>query len=120
MVELGPHNSTIVRSYSDFRLTQSPVVVRSFEAELVPGYPRELIRSLELADGATLRLRPIHPSDEPRLVELFHRLSPRTVYQRFFRTYDELPEHWYHKFANVDYRTRLALVAEDRGANPSL
>jgi acetyltransferase len=59
--------------------------------------------------------RPIRPDDEPRLVELFHRLSPRTVFQRFFRAYDRLPEDWYPRFANVDYGSRLALVAEERG-----
>jgi RimJ/RimL family protein N-acetyltransferase len=69
---------------------------------------------LPLVDGAVLHLRAIRPDDEPRLVELFHRLSPRTVYQRFFRAYDDLPRHWYRALANVDYRTRLALVAEDR------
>ncbi|MGH7278923.1 MAG: GNAT family N-acetyltransferase, partial [Candidatus Rokuibacteriota bacterium] len=63
-----------------------------------------------------LRLRPILPDDEPGLVALFHRLSARTVYQRFFRAYTELPEHWYRHLANVDYRTRLALVAEEHEA----
>jgi RimJ/RimL family protein N-acetyltransferase len=65
-------------------------------------------------------MRPIRPDDEPRLVELFHRLSPRTVYQRFFRAYDRLPDHWYHRFAHVDYRTRLALVAEQQEAGGPL
>jgi RimJ/RimL family protein N-acetyltransferase len=88
---------------------------------VTPAYPAALIRPVELADGAALRLRPIRPDDEPRLVELFHRLSPRTVYQRFFRAYDRLPEDWYRSFANVDYQTRLALVAEDQGTSrPSL
>lgn len=102
------------------RLAEAPVA-QPFETALpAPGYPWELIRSLQLADGVTLRLRPIHPDDDPRLVELFNRLSPRTVYQRFFRAYDRLPEHWYRHFANVDYRTRLALVAEEQGARASL
>ena len=76
-------------------------------------YPWTLIRTIELRDGAPLRLRPVRPDDEPRLVVLFDRLSRRTVYQRFFRAYDRLPEHWYRHFANVDYHARLALVAED-------
>jgi len=87
-------------------------------ASAVPGYPWALIRPLELNDGAALRMRPIRPDDEPRLVELFHRLSPRTVYQRFFRAYDRLPDHWYHRFAHVDYR--LALVAEQQEAGGPL
>ena len=103
---LRPHSRTIVRA-------DDP-------ATAVPGYPWALIRPLELDDGAALRMRPIRPDDEPRLVELFHRLSPRTVYQRFFRAYDRLPDHWYHRFAHVDYRTRLALVAEQQEAGGPL
>ena len=99
----------------------SRTIVRTDDsASAVPGYPWALIRPLELHDGAALRMRPIRPDDEPRLVELFHRLSPRTVYQRFFRAYDRLPDHWYHRFAHVDYRTRLALVAERQEAGGPL
>jgi len=99
----------------------SRTIVRTeYSASAVPGYPWALIRPLELHDGAALRMRPIRPDDEPRLVELFHRLSPRTVYQRFFRAYDRLPDHWYHRFAHVDYRTRLALVAERQEAGGPL
>ena len=94
-----------------------PTLLQAVDRALtVPIYPWALIRPFELADGAALLLRPIRPDDEPRLVELFHRLSPRTVYQRFFRAYDQLPEGWYQRFANVDYRTRLALVAEEQEA----
>ena len=88
--------------------------VTAMDTPVVPDYPWELVHPLELADGATLRVRPIRPDDEHRLEELFGRLSPRTVYQRFFRAYDRLPGSWYHRFANVDYHTRLALVAEQR------
>jgi RimJ/RimL family protein N-acetyltransferase len=100
---------------------RSRTIVRTEDsASAVPGYPWALIRPLELHDGAALRMRPIRPDDEPRLVELFDRLSPRTVYQRFFRAYDRLPDHWYHRFAHVDYRTRLALVAERQEAGGPL
>ena len=75
-------------------------------------YPRELARPALLKDGAYLWIRPIRPDDEPRLVELYGRLSRHTVYQRFFTVMRRLPPDWYHFFANVDYRRRLALVAE--------
>ena len=100
--------------------TSRTIVRTDDSASAVPGYPWALIRPLELDDGVALRMRPIRPDDEPRLVELFHRLSPRTVYQRFFRAYDRLPDHWYHRFAHVDYRARLALVAEQQGAGGPL
>jgi RimJ/RimL family protein N-acetyltransferase len=114
MLDVSALKSTIVRSMP----LPAGRVERLFPTP--PGYPWELVGALALADGVTLRRRPIRPDDEPRLVELFNRLSPRTVYQRFFRAYDRLPEHWYRHFANVDYRARLALVAEEPGAGASL
>src|SRR2546426_5578589 len=51
---------------------------------------------------------------------LCRRLSPRTVYERFFSFRPLLPEQA-HAFANVDYRQRMAVVAEvDGGQEPEL
>ncbi len=75
-------------------------------------YPRELVRTVTLKDGFSTRIRPIRPDDEPRLVNLYERLSRHTAYQRFFTVLRRLPSDWYHFFANVDYVRRLALVAE--------
>jgi RimJ/RimL family protein N-acetyltransferase len=75
-------------------------------------YPAALERDVRLKNGETLRIRPIRPDDEPRLVALYDRLSRRTAYQRFFTVMPRLPTDWVHYFANVDYRRRLALVAE--------
>jgi GNAT superfamily N-acetyltransferase len=82
-----------------------------------PGAPEQV---LPLRDGASVRLRAIRPDDEPRLMALCHRLSPRTVYDRFFSFRRLLPEEA-HAFANVDYRQRMAVVAEvDDGQEPAL
>jgi RimJ/RimL family protein N-acetyltransferase len=75
-------------------------------------YPGALERKVPLKNGETLRIRPIRPDDEPRLVALYDRLSRHTAYQRFFTVRRRLPPDWLHYFANVDYRRRLALVAE--------
>ena len=81
------------------------------EAALVP-YPQELEREVVLRDGARLRIRPIRPEDEPRLMEFHERLSRHTAYQRFFAVTRRLSPEWAHFLANVDYRRRLALVVE--------
>jgi GNAT superfamily N-acetyltransferase len=73
---------------------------------------RDVVREL---DGG-LRLRLIRPDDEPRLVALHARLSVQTAYQRFFTVMRRLPTNWAHFLANVDYRTRLALVIERQDA----
>src|SRR5256885_124407 len=81
-----------------------------------PGYPRDLIRTVLVDWGATLRIRPIRPDDEAGLRAFFTRLSTRTVFQRFFRAWRQLPYEWYPRFVQVDYAQRLALVAEVDGA----
>src|SRR5437660_4344156 len=68
-------------------------------------------RGVTLRNGASVCVRVIRPDDEPRLMALCHRLSPRTVYERFFSFRRLLPEEA-HALANVDYRQRMALVAE--------
>ncbi len=74
--------------------------------------PREFDRQVVLRDGAHVWFRAIRPDDEPRLVDLYGRLSQHTAYQRFFTVMKRLPPDWAHIFANVDYRKRMAVVAE--------
>ena len=68
-----------------------------------PGYPRDLIRTVLVDWGTTLRIRPIRPDDEAGLRAFFTRLSTRTVFQRFFRAWRQLPDEWYPRFVQVDY-----------------
>jgi GNAT superfamily N-acetyltransferase len=75
-------------------------------------YPKELEHDATLEDGTVIHLRPIRPDDAPRLVALFDRLSQQTAYQRFFSVLKRLPPAYARVFANVDYRQRLAMVAE--------
>ncbi len=81
-------------------------------------YPRELERDVTLKDGTKLHLRPIRPEDAPRLIDLYEHLSRHSAYQRFFSIMKRLPPDWARFLATVDYRTRLALVAE-RGPAPA-
>ncbi|HEX9818413.1 MAG TPA: GNAT family N-acetyltransferase [Methylomirabilota bacterium] len=67
---------------------------------------------MALRDGTRVRMRPIVPGDAPKLVALYDRLSRDTRYHRFFSAMRRLPPDWARFLANVDYRTRLALVAE--------
>src|SRR3989442_6745565 len=77
-------------------------------------------RGVTLRNGASVRVRAIRPEDEPRLMALCRRLSPRTVYERFFSFRRLLPEEA-HALANIDDRRRMAVVAEvDDGQEPEL
>jgi len=75
-------------------------------------YPKELECEITLRNGSRLRLRPIRPEDQDRLIAFHDRLSRETAYQRFFAVLKRLPPDWAHFLANVDYERRLALLAE--------
>lgn len=81
-------------------------------------YPRDIERAITLKDGSRVRLRPIRPDDAPRLIDLYSRLSEDTAYQRFFTVMRRLPVDWAHYLSNVDYRERLAIVAEPDPPEP--
>jgi GNAT superfamily N-acetyltransferase len=63
-------------------------------------------------DGTIVRLRPIRPEDDQILVESFRRLSPESVYQRFFTALPELSPVMARYLASVNFTNRFALVAE--------
>lgn len=72
-------------------------------------------RTVTLRDGTRVRLRPIRATDAPGLVALYDHLSRDTRYHRFFSVMQRLPPDWARLLATVDYRSRLALVAEAPG-----
>ncbi|HVX22150.1 MAG TPA: GNAT family N-acetyltransferase [Acidimicrobiales bacterium] len=83
-------------------------------AEPAP-YPAELERDVRTADGSAYRVRPIRPDDAERLVAFHRGLSSRSTYFRFFRFHPTLTADEVDRFTHVDYRDRLALVAERDG-----
>jgi GNAT superfamily N-acetyltransferase len=68
-------------------------------------------RTLTVADGVVLRVRPIAPDDGPRLARMFTRLSPTTVYRRFFSPIPKPSNRMLLWLTNVDHDRREALVA---------
>ena len=73
--------------------------------------------TVRLRNGASVRIRPIRPDDEPRLFALYDRLGLETAFQRFFTVMRSLPPEWAHYFAHVDGVWRVAVVAERDGAD---
>jgi RimJ/RimL family protein N-acetyltransferase len=72
-------------------------------------------REVTLREGTRVRIRPIRPDDEARLVALYDHLSQDSRYQRFFTVMRRLTPDWAHFLANVDYVQRFALVVEAPG-----
>jgi hypothetical protein len=72
------------------------------ESDLPAGYPSHWEADVVLSDGATVHLRPIKPSDGPGISALHSRLSPETVYFRFFSALPRLTPKMLDRFVNVD------------------
>ena len=64
-----------------------------------------------VADGATVHLRPISPSDAEALVAFHAGLSVRTRYLRYFSPYPTIPQRDLIRFTHVDHVDRVALAA---------
>ncbi len=77
-------------------------------------YPSFEERDVVLRTGSTLRLRPIRPDDAGALLALYERLSPDSLYFRFFslRHVDTAAAA---RFCNVDYDGQFALVGDAGG-----
>ncbi len=63
-----------------------------------------------LTDGGIARLRPIRPGDAGMLVDFYARVSAESKYLRFFAPYPTLSSKDIHRFTNVDYVDRVALI----------
>ncbi len=75
-------------------------------------YPCELEEQISLRSGELLRIRPLRRGDEPPIRQLYGNLTPETRYLRFFSPMPLLPDSVVRLITCVDYRRKLALLAE--------
>jgi protein lysine acetyltransferase len=66
-----------------------------------------------LEDGTSVVIRPIRPADKPELVSGLHRLSPKSVHQRFLSPKPGLSRVELRYLTEVDGRNHVAFVAEE-------
>ncbi|MBW1975484.1 MAG: bifunctional acetate--CoA ligase family protein/GNAT family N-acetyltransferase [Deltaproteobacteria bacterium] len=97
----------------DARVILQPSSVPSPWHLIISPYPEEWEVRGTTSGGLEVFVRPIRPEDAPLLVELFHVLSPTSIYYRFFRPLKELSEDMLVRFTQVDYDREIALVAMD-------
>jgi acyl-CoA hydrolase len=81
----------------------------SLPAALVP-YPRQYESSSQFRGGLRVRFRPIRPTDESLLRELFYSHSQETILQRYFTQIRHLSHEQVQKFVTLDYRNDMAIV----------
>ncbi len=74
-------------------------------------YPAELEKRVTLRDATEISLRPIKPTDEELMQELFYSLSDQTIYLRFFSSMGAMPHERVQYYTTIDYDTQMAIVA---------
>ncbi|HZE30107.1 MAG TPA: GNAT family N-acetyltransferase, partial [Actinoallomurus sp.] len=79
-------------------------------------YPDHWEADVVLTDGGTAHIRPIRVDDAGLLREFYARLSPESIYYRFFSPRPRLTDGEVEHFTNVDYDDRVALIATIGGA----
>lgn len=78
------------------------------------GYPRQYESRFTLKNGAEIFLRPILPTDRHLILDLFKKMSSRSVRMRFLRRLNALPEDMVYRFTHINYSSEFALVAMTR------
>lgn len=74
-------------------------------------YPSHLETTYTTKNGVKLKIRPIQPSDEDLIKDMFYSFSEQTKYLRYHGTLKAMPHNKVQVFCNVDYDTEMALVA---------
>lgn len=80
--------------------------------EYPAGYPHEWAADVLGSDGRAVRIRPILPTDAEKIASFHSSLSDRTRYLRYFGSRDVLSDRELKRMTHVDYRDRMAFVAE--------
>jgi acyl-CoA hydrolase/RimJ/RimL family protein N-acetyltransferase len=79
------------------------------EGRIVLG-PRELRTTYLMPDGTQVHFRPVHPTDEPLLRDLFYQISRQSIYYRFMSHMRWVPSKQIQDFVYIDHRTEVAIV----------
>jgi len=79
------------------------------EGTLVVG-PKELRTTHLLHDGTQILFRPIHPTDEPAMRDLFYELSEQSRFYRFMSHVKRVPRRQIGDFVYIDHRSEVTIV----------
>jgi len=75
-------------------------------------YPKKFEAHREFSNGLKILFRPIQPTDEGLLRELFYSHTPSTIYQRYFSQLKHLPHETIQRMVTLDYHDAMAIVGE--------
>ena len=74
-------------------------------------YPEGFETTMATKDGSELIVRPIRPTDEEMLGDMFYDLSDQTIINRFFSMLKSMPHRKLQQFCCIDYDSEMSLVA---------
>ncbi len=72
-------------------------------------YPEQW-ETTQYFDGQPVFFRPIKPTDERMIQDLFYSLSDESIYMRFLTFIKTLPHSTVQKLVNIDYKEMMAVV----------
>lgn len=75
-------------------------------------YPKKYESEHTFKGSLKVAFRPIQPTDERALKELFYSHTPSTIYQRYFTELKHLPGETAQRMVTLDYRDAMAIVGE--------
>ena len=73
-------------------------------------YPAHRAADVVLADGATIQIRPVRPSDCPSLTDFYHRWPADSLVLRFFSAGLDVAQ-LVQRFCTIDYHDEFGLIA---------
>lgn len=72
---------------------------------------RSFEKTITSAKGKPVHMRPVLPTDEDMMRDLFYACSEETLYHRFFRKMRSMPHRKLKNFVNIDYVNTMALAS---------
>ena len=97
----------------DARVMVEPSEMKAPRHLVICPYPNQFERTVTTKGGLCLFIRPIKPEDAPLLQDLFHTLSEKSIYYRFFSPLKSLSHKMLVTFTQIDYDKDMALIAMD-------
>ncbi len=73
--------------------------------------PRHYAAIVPLSDVGTIQIRAIRADDRERILDLFNRLTQRTIYFRFHEPKTDVSQEELTQYTELDFVERVALVA---------
>ncbi len=74
-------------------------------------YPREFETHRSLADGTSMFIRPIKPTDNQALRDMCYSLSEKSIAFRFFQPVASFPHKFIQDFTTIDYSKDMSIAA---------